>query len=227
MKSIYVLVSLFLLQLNPLHAQTADHEIPTWGLQYQIGSDFTLSSFSGTSISLVKVHSEKNSTRLGITVNGLALSNRGELTGANTNERESEGFESRVNVSLNALRLRHAELNDKIRPYIGAGLGIPLMYNHSKNNDIRWDSAGNETQNSTYRTMDYLVGLSAVGVIGFEWFVRKNMSLSSEYQNAFEIGYYSRIQKSDNQNNSSRSENSNWSASIPIGSVRTSLSVYF
>jgi hypothetical protein len=227
MKSIYVLVSLFLLQLNSLHAQTADHEIPTWGLQYQIGSDFTLSSFSGTSLSLIKVHSEKNSTRLGITLYGLALSSRGELTGANSMERESDGFNSRVNVSLNALRLRHAELNDKIRPYIGAGLGIPLMYNHSKSTGIRWDSAGNEIQNSTYRSIDYTVGLSTVGIIGFEWFVRKNMSLSSEYQNSIEFGYQNRIQKSDNQSASSRSENSNWSASIPIGSVRTSLSVYF
>lgn len=227
MKTSLLLISLLALISSPLFAQSASTENHTWGLQYQIGSDFTLSSFSGTSLSLIKVHSETNSTRLGITVNGLALSNRGEVTGTNINERESDGFESRINVSLNALRIRHAELNEKIRPYIGAGLGIPLMYNHSKNTDIRWDSAGNEIQNSTYRSIDYSVGLSAVGVIGFEWFVRKNMSLSSEYHNSLGISFTSRIQKSNSENNFSRLQNRYWSASIPTGTVRTSLSVYF
>lgn len=227
MKTICLVISMVLLHVTQLSAQTASPETPTWGLQYQIGSDFTLYSFSGTSLSLIRIHSEKNSTRLGITFSGSATSNLGELTGTNTSVRKSDDFDSRFSLSLHALRLRHAELHEKIRPYIGAGLNIPFNIESSKSTTIGWDTSGNENQNTTHRNYNHSVGLSALAVVGFEWFVRKNMSLSSEYHNSIGISYSSRIQKNNSQNNATRSESNRWTASIPNGSVRTSLTVYF
>lgn len=96
--------------------------------------------------------------------------------------------------------IKHLNKN-AITPYIGGGAGFMKMSQSTESGHME-DDDPDETKRS-------ISGLTLRGILGVEWFVKKNISLSGEYRLAFTKGSQENKSKfggADDWNKSSASE---------------------
>jgi hypothetical protein len=153
----------------PAHGQS-QHSLAegNWALQFRIGQDFTLGSFSGGVISAKHHRSADRALRYGVTL-GSQHVNRDN--GPNT---------SSTGVGLVAEFLTYPTLSrdpgGDIHLFWGAGPAVQFQR----------QTAESPTGD---RISSQLLTVGAVGSIGAEWFVRPRIGLTAEYQSGVNVGF--------------------------------------
>lgn len=186
-------------------------------LQFQINSNFTLSAFTGTSISFQKVLSYKHAIRWGLSVYGQYQKDHV----ANGNNQYAKI--TRIGLVMNYLW--YAKTVDQIRFYYGLGPYIYTDYRHSKM------VLGDQTAGLRNLSIRLEQHLAIQGVAGVEWFAAKNTSLSAEYVPSIE-GYYTlNISKQSShgyfEDINQRSSNHSTLLSLKPSYIRFGISIYF
>ena len=149
-----------------------------WGLQFMIAKNFQLSSFQGTTLSVMRKINVKNAMRAGINISG----GSGEITFKNSsliqdslmNKNKTENVNFNLNFSFDYLFMN--ELNDKISFYFGTGPNFGLMkYNAKQYTDSLLTST---------RENGWNIGLS--GIAGIAWQVHKKIMIHAEYKSTLD-----------------------------------------
>lgn len=153
---------------------SSDKNNNKWALQFQIGNNFTLSSFEGSTISLVRNLSQNSKLRFGISVDGeIKNVEKNIIQGANCELGNNEMY-----FSSTLHYIKDLKKNSKIFPYAGIG-PIFSFYNQNKNKKTKVECG---TTKTSYDLKEYGLGISAV--FGTEWFLTSNISLLAEYNSS-------------------------------------------
>jgi hypothetical protein len=238
MKSRATLIVLLLVspfQLSNGQSSSPD-EIPftehSRALQFQIASNFTLSSFQGATISY-KYHLDPlTAVRVGLSLS-FSSANQDENLNSYAADTLSDGShntldQTGIGIQINAQQIWYQKNSTGILFFFGTG---PVIgFNRTSNNGQQIPSPVTGSQ-QTYKTdgTGTTWSLGMTGVAGVEWFASKTISLHAEYGLTF--GYYWAKNESSSTfpgsgNKSSSSATSTiWKLSST--GVRFGMSVYF
>lgn len=184
-----------LLPLSGIFCQESENEdnqtsVPEnkWGLQFMIAKNFQLSSFQGTTLSVMRKLNEKKAMRAGISISGGSGENTFKNSSLNQdsliikNKVENQNF----NLNLSFDYLFTNKLNDKISFYFGTGPNFGLMkYNAKQYADSLLTST---------RENGWSIGLS--GIAGIAWQVHKKIMIHAEYKSILTYRKNEGVQKS-------------------------------
>lgn len=179
MKSIILIVLLVCLGLlNPSFGQDSTQNSLKRGkfaLQFQLDGNFTLKPFQETSFSGKYLITDLSAIRAGIQFSN-SVDVESKIDDKDTTKQSS------LNIKINAQYIYYLSVVDDICLYTGSGL--------SYGRDLYTNGSYYEEQDS------WSIGLS--GIIGMEWFVKKNISLSGEY--SLVLNYYDNYYKGPDRN---------------------------
>ena len=155
-------------------ASSAEPPRGAWALQFQIGQNFTLQSFQGSTVSAKKDLSETRAFRFGATLDASFFDGDGD---------EERDF-NRQQLAVEAQLLRYtpgeAEHVGTIRFYAGAG--PQAQFSRSFNANSFEDYEGNSLEDKR-TSVQWGVGASAA--LGAEWTVHRRIGLLAEYGSIF------------------------------------------
>ncbi|MCK5075209.1 MAG: hypothetical protein KAR38_02485 [Calditrichia bacterium] len=184
MKKIFI----FLLILQSfLWGQESD-SIPTFknALQFQVGSEFRLSSFQGTLISYQRILGENRALRVGISGSFIDENHNSRSTylpaDTSFNEVDTENYDTDFDFYLQYIFYKKSYSD--IRFFYGAG---PMVGVSKGNSDREVNYNGNIFYSIKDKSSGWSAGIN--GLCGVEWQLRKNVFLSAEYRNLF---YYTK-----------------------------------
>jgi opacity protein-like surface antigen len=127
-----------------------------FALQFRLDGSFTLKAFQGSSFSAKYHTSDFFAVRTGVMISNYSqIYNK--YNGIDTSTSNS------LEVEFISELIYYLKVVDDIALFTGGGLSYSTYRNENQNND----------------NTDWAIGLS--GIIGMEWFVKKNISLSAEY----------------------------------------------
>ena len=199
----------FLLAPRPAAAQTrpatetvTDDDAPpadSWALLFGIGSSFTLTPFSGATISAKYQTTARRAWRVGLTLDASETDREGSgstrfaTTGSTDTTRTEDRLEGTSSGGIGTLSIeRVAYLRRRDAFHLFAGVGPFARYGRQRfSNEIfraapTLPPARNETRDEQART-DIEWAAGAAGSLGAEWFVRGGLSLTAEY--GANVGY--------------------------------------
>lgn len=154
-----------------------------FGIQFQIEDNLSLSDFQGKFLSAKYQITEKSGIRFGI---GYIFDEKNVITDNSAFTSSSWSKKSNKDISdyhfqFNLQYLHNYKIKSNARLFVGFG----PFFGYTSSNEYL-----SETGRDTTRT-DRSVGIKVI--IGVEYFLAKNLSLSGEYNPSF--GYYSFISK--------------------------------
>lgn len=154
--------------VTEVEKQPEDYDIQRgWALQFGIASDVTLTSFEGTALSIKRNFSEGSALRIGFSISG--YSGASDVTHSFIETENAENNYTDINLGVALHLIRYLQANSRVKCFYG--IGPRFEYSHN-NEEI--ESSDNESELSSV-----IIGMSAV--LGGEWFVAKNLSISAEY----------------------------------------------
>lgn len=174
--------------LRPARAQDGERtrEAPyragASALEFAVGPNFTLSSFSGGTLSYRRHVSESAAWRIGMTLNARSGDSDRDLRSPDTlssppltQEREF----GTLGVAVTAQRLWFAGGSSPVHVYVGLGPSAGVFRDDSDlHGETRLtDTTVVETIHAERR--DWFVGVA--GVLGVEWFMTRSLSLVADY----------------------------------------------
>jgi hypothetical protein len=206
---LFILVSFLLYFSRQGLGQTKDSvslKQGSWALQFGIGSNFTLTSFQGTTLGAKYQLSDENAIRGGITLNGNTNSGSTSYSGsvADSDAGTVSGSTSSKSANISFVLQYIWYMNPKGNVHLYAGVG-PLVscnyydnaYNSSSlnitNNVGYWTTAQYEDKSTQW-------GVGGAAVFGVEWFAFSWLSLHADYNENIQYQWRS--------TSSNRSENS-------------------
>ncbi len=212
--------------VNQPAGDKSDQKGPSRGdyaLQFRIGSDFTLHSFSGALISFQRTLSDRNAIRWGLSLDG----------GYNKvkTDRNEKSHEVKFNIGVSMNYLWYTPIAHEIRFYCGAGPIVLFGYNQTKT----LHNSGLNIRKETITSGE----IGVIGVAGVEWFVRPHISLLAEYVPELIAKYQNTVNKNTDttviiHNNerqefphTTKSKASTKDIHLGSASVRFGVSVYF
>jgi hypothetical protein len=165
-----------------------------WAMQFAVGSDFNLSTFLGSTVSLKHERSPRHAWRIGLSVN--ASRDNGQGSGHESTLQENNGSvrdssssvfrddpsDSNVRLSLVTQYLWRIPPRSGMQFFWGAGPRLEYSRNHheeqivSTGGGIAWAWTANRTDN-----MRWSASAGFRGTVGVDWILRKNLSLGAEY----------------------------------------------
>ena len=190
-----------------------------YSLMFQFGSNLNFTSFEGSAISLKRIVSKNAAIRIGFSP-AYANTDSDEINSTDqTKTKDNTITANQYGMSLNALYLFYNEGYKDVFFYFGSGpelsyftgkteqiYNIPDGLNNSKNEEERW-------------------GIGLLGVVGTEWFVTENISISGEY--SIKLNYSHSSQSTTNPPSTFKREISNSSLNLTGNGVKIGLSMYF
>src|SRR5262245_26382705 len=163
----------------------------SWSVQFSVGPNFTLGSYSGSTLSLKRHLASGNALRLGLS---LRVSSRGDGAtefiddSVTTRTRSVDGDFDLWSVGVNSYYLWYAGRAAPLHVYWG--LGPNLSY--SKGGDSRVTS---QTLNAPSQPPQIVTqsddtdrhgwGIGVSGALGVEWLVARRIGLFAEYGSSF------------------------------------------
>ncbi len=221
MKNFFVfsVVALTLLMFTELSAQNDSTKfIPkkVFALQFQIGSDFTLGSFNGNTISAKYHFSNSNAVRLGITLNLDSHDETYSYFLKDSLVQKSYMNLSRNIITINLQYLFYKQGTTDIWYYFGGGPFIGTNFNKNDNHNVKGQKGYAKRDETSF-------GINLL--FGTEWFVSKNFSLSAEY--GLSIRNYKETHEDKNSFYETLHKNDRKGTSLNYNSIRLGLSVYF
>lgn len=159
-------------------------------LQFQIAPNFQLSSFQGAIFSGKRHFSDRSALRVGLDLKGTFFNDERDRENTVDTLTSSDFLEKDGNsqsYGVTAQYVYYPNPNPKVNVYLGSGPFV--SYNRFTRDESRerQDPFQESSQLVSSSGSGWTVGLSSV--LGAEWFIAKNISLSAE--NRFLIGYHS------------------------------------
>ncbi len=206
-----------------------------WALQFGISSNFTLTSFQGSTFSIKYQLSEKTAIRGGISMSGATNDGNGIASGTNADTSIGSvpvnSSSSSQGVSFILQYIWYMNPSGPIHLFAGLGPSISYSYSQSKTE---------YAENGLY-LYDYIPsssstqwGAGATGSVGVEWFPSQWFSLRAEYGESLLYRWGSSSSMTDYSGSytgfvPSHSENSSTSKgwSLSSSSVGFGLNVYW
>ena len=192
-----------------------------YALQFQIGSNFQLSSFDGATIAGKYTLPDDNVLRLGFTISGAGTNKDAVLSYTApiytqtvvVGKSETKSF----GVNLSIQYLFYNKLINNIAFYFGGGPLVGISYGKT-------NSAASNGYN-TYETITrgWNLGLGFSG--GVDWFVSKGLSISAEYN--FAASYAKTINNSVMPGNAELEQETTYGYQFGGSNVNLGVSFYF
>ncbi len=165
----------------------------TWALQFGISSNFTLTSFQGSTIGAKYQLSQSRAIRGGITLNGNTnngpSSYSGSIGDSSAGTMPGNSSAKSANISFVIQYLWYMNPNGPVHLYAGFGPSVLYDYYHSSFNNPYLYNNGNDQsywvkENYNYVSTEWAVG--AAEVVGVEWFACRWLSLHADYSEVIE-----------------------------------------
>jgi len=201
-----VLISLlvtFYVQAQDTSSERNSLKAGAWALQFGITSNFTLTSFQGTTISTKYHFSDRDAIRGGMTINGSTTNGNNSVFGwvGDTSYGSVPGNSSTdaANVSFILQYLRYMNPNGPVHFYFGLGPSVSYTYSHSSS-----DKSSLYTSNfqgywvrtvTTSSSTQWAIGWTCV--VGVEWFACQWLSIRAEYSEGIQHQWGSTSSTSD------------------------------
>ena len=208
---------LFLFSVT-INAQDSASVRGKYALQFQIASNFQLTSFNGATISGKYTMSDGNALRAGLSIKGNSTStdlNENTNPIYNAPEFKAKTSNSNYAITLLAQYLFYNPVINDISFYYGGGPLAGISYN--KNNN-----SGNNSNNNEEITNGWTLGVTLV--CGVDWFISKRLSISAEY--GFSASYNKSIINTVN-NVPQWNQQTSYGYQFIGNNVKLGLSVYF
>jgi hypothetical protein len=235
-----LILGLFSTQAQEQAAETNSLKPGIWALQFGISSNFTLSSFQGTTISAKYQTSTTNAWRAGITLYGNTSSDTRQQAPIQLDSFSRSSSTNGANSSENiVLRVQYLwYINSDGITHFYTGLGPRFGYNHLRSTEQNIYGYGfsssyiwtNETSTETSNTWS----LGASAVAGVEYFPSKMFSLHAEYNSYLIFEQQKTESTSQSTNNSNinyfgpgKTSGNSHQWMLSNGGVSFGLSVYF
>ncbi len=228
-------ISILLLTPMLLLAQTKDEILLTENsraLQFQVGRDFTLSSFQGAAISY-KYHTQQYSAlRFGITLSSGSVDSDGtntEIRSDTVNNKTNNNVDrTNIGVQLNLQKLWYVEPVSTVLFFYGTGPFVGFDYTKTNTEQI-WNLIIGDPQKSTDEMKAKSWSFGLTGLLGVEWFVSKTISFHAEYDIAISYSW-TKIEGTSNYpspGDRSTNERTNTSWQLSSRGVLFGVSIYF
>lgn len=179
--------SIFIIIVLPLIASASmDKYLPNekaWAVQFSIRDNFTLSSFDGSTISILKHTSLEKAWRYSLTIGANTSNTDDKDVVNNIRTSESETDQSSRNISVTALRMTYP--NTAARVNLFYGFGPTVTYRSDKNETRRKIPADNYNRILTKTAWN----LGGEIVLGVQYLVAKNFGLFAEYGSSLTYNY--------------------------------------
>ena len=169
----------FLVIVPSAKAELESIETPRSGLEFQVGHNFQLESFSGSMISWKRLSSEHRGWRVGLSP--LLLNSFGSENYYDAGRIEFESDRYSIEVEIQKLFL--GSLKNRTRSYWGIGPVVGFSYEDRK--DSIHDPQGEFVEEVSYLNRQWTFG--ALALVGVEYFFLPNISLHAEY--GFDLKY--------------------------------------
>lgn len=156
LSTVYAQVSGDIETENPLTANSRS-------LQFGIGENFSLNSFTGTAFSYKRHTAQNQANRIGFSLNN-SLQSAGDPDVDN-----SDNVNTLLSLNATYTWMHYLNSETEVKPYFGYGPGLSFSYN--KQNPPGDDNSITNTG----------LGLSGVAYTGVEWFFHRSLSLHAEY----------------------------------------------
>lgn len=226
MKKVILFVFSFLILITMLYANEKDNtniEDDSKCLQFQIGSDFQLSSFQGSTISFKKHISDYRAYRIGFTISG-DIEDRNDFVNYDNDSLDNRNLIDTDNFGIDIIG-QYLKYVPYEYSYLYYGLGPRLIYSktyqkirHEEHTTGDWEQS---SADSKRYGKNFQLGL--VFVAGVEFFISKSISIHSEYSQEVSYRYYWYKQPSSNNYDNIRKYHR---YSIDSGGVKFGCSFY-
>jgi opacity protein-like surface antigen len=197
-----------------------------WAVQFGIGSNFTITTFAGSTIALKHFCSSSQAYRLSATVNGSTDSRDGVTPLVADSMRiitTTDGNSESLSLQFNMLfyPLTSSDVN------FYWGIGPSGTYSHSNStSETRFVTSSQDTVYSRQSDTRNTWGIGASVVVGVEWFATKSISLNAEYTGTLNYTHSSSSSEGEIPSRPA-SESTSKSFSVNSGGVRFGLAAYF
>jgi hypothetical protein len=155
-----------------------------WALQFQVGNNFTLSSFQGTVISVKRNCSPSHAIRVGVSLSSeFSDEDRGSKSFAPDTIRESNTTTSSSNsqnISLTGQYLFYTDPEAEVNFFFGGGPAIGFSRSNGKSETVPL-VIGLNLGKTSREASSTLWSLGISGAAGIEWFFAAKFSLHAEY----------------------------------------------
>ncbi len=175
-------------QAQSQSADSSSLKCGTWALQFGIASNFTLTSFQGSTIGAKYQLSQNNAIRGGITINGNSSNGPGSFSGSigdsSAGTVSTSSSVKSANISFTIQYLWYMNPNGPVHLYAGLGPAISYYYNHNYSENPFLNNNGNSSGFwivEKYNSIRTLWAAGGAAVIGVEWFACRWLSLHADY----------------------------------------------
>ncbi len=213
--------------------KSEDFQRKKWSLQFKIDENFTLSAFQGALISCQRQLSDRSALRLGFGSVSSDFHNDGENTIFENNQNRIDGDNNRdgnsIRLNTALLYIRHLNPRSKVSAYYGIGPNLAWMLEDVKTTSRDYDDSGHVVRTDRYISHRAFFNAGILNVLGVEWFLSKNISLTAEYGLLF-IYYWGNTKSIHQYIDTAIEEETNYKSSgfsIDNAPVKFGLSAYF
>lgn len=159
----------------------------SWSVQFSLQPNFTLGSYSGSTLSLKRHLGSGNALRFGVSVNVRSQGDDIAVVSADTFSTRTESNAVDANgwsIGVGAYYLWYARRAAPLHAYGGAGPTVSWSRGHDERFQSQTLSAAGQPPMTTTRTDDFRnrgwqVGVAAA--VGVEWLVARRVGLFAEY----------------------------------------------
>jgi hypothetical protein len=180
----------------------------TWAMQFGITSNFTLTSFQGTTLALKYQLSDRDAIRGGITISGSTSDGNTSVLGSVADTSygavPENSLTDAANVSFVVQYLRYINPNGPVHFYLGLGPSVSYSYSHSSSDNSVLNNASTHGYwvRTVSRSNSHQWGTGGAGVAGVEWFAVQWLSIRAEYSESIQYQWRSTTSMSDNSSSS-------------------------
>jgi hypothetical protein len=186
------------LALPPSHAVAADEAVAPDALapgsssvQFSVQPNFTLGTYSGSTLSLKRHRASGNAIRFGVSVgvNNLSDDFVDVLTDPTQTRTMTSTFDGNVwSFGVNALYLWYSHRASPVHAYWGLGPSVSWLHGHDERlqSQVSMPSGGPTATSSLaedIKSTGWTAGIG--GALGVEWLVARRVGLIAEYGTSF------------------------------------------
>ena len=202
----------------------------TESLIFGVGENFTLGSFSGSSIAYQKNVSNKKVIRLSMSVDSENYDYRSTIDQyENENDfyyNDTEIETNTTHIDITFLMLRYSEPNGKISRYLGLGPHVDIYQRIHSDTEYAHNDWMPEESEYNYSTDELHYGLGVTAVLGIEWFINPQISFLAEYSQSLTLNKIEDNIESSSYNDTEQETRIN-DISFTDNPVRMGISFYF
>jgi hypothetical protein len=170
-----------------------------WALQFGISSNFTLTSFQGSTFSIKYQLSDKAAIRGGISISGSTNSGNGTASGKNADTSigsfPANSSSSSQGISFILQYLWYMNPSGPIHFFIGLGPSVSYSYLQSNTKNAYDDETYMQVYTQSSSSTQW--GTGATGSVGIEWFPSQWFSLRAEYGESLQYKWGSNTSMTD------------------------------